>query len=82
MFLFFFGNFVPCQGSLVLLISRWLQPPRSVLASEEIIVFAKWVELRSSELEERQIVQQHLTNLVTKLWPSATIDVFGSTGVL
>jgi predicted nucleotidyltransferase len=47
--------------------------------SEEIIVFAKWVELRSSELEERQIVQQHLTNLVTKLWPSATIDVFGST---
>lgn len=46
--------------------------------SEEVGLFSSWADLQDIEAQERQEVQLELQTLVLQLWPSATIELFGS----
>eukprot|EP00667_Euglena_gracilis_P001771 EG_transcript_1772 len=63
--------------------SKFGPPPLTIellrALSDEILLFASWAELRLCEQQERTLVQKQFEDLVKSLWPSAKVELFGST---
>ena len=50
--------------------------------SEELTLFATWAQPQPDEVRVRRMVESHITGLVSQLWPTAKVELFGSSGLL
>jgi predicted nucleotidyltransferase len=46
--------------------------------SEELTLFATWAQPQPDEVRVRRMVESHITGLVSQLWPTAKVELFGS----
>lgn len=52
--------------------------PPFVHLHNEILTFCEYIAPTRAELNQRDLVLKSLTNIINKLWPTATVHVFGS----